>query len=576
MPKVTSLSCCHVWFASVNTFYSPIWHVTSLFFFFFFWLELMEWCKFSLAYIHILTITKFSTTWNVPQCDITIQWSFLGDGYWYLGRYGFKISFIVSNHYWGCWFLWGKYFFTLDLSLTLQDHVCPSWEPRVPELAPLQPYDFGDTSYGCHADISISHCLPRVYHILYYCTLCLLYSTLLHFALTHYLLPALGLLYSALLHSPLLLLHFILLSTSHLLYSALLHSSLLHFTLLTLPSLHSALLYLAFTILYITPLPFITWSITPPSIYFYSLFHILNYCTLLYYYITGLTPLAFTLLYSLFCNPHYYTPLYYHIHILYSIFCIISFPFIITFSITPLVFTLFPVPYSILCILHLCYSTLLYYYILYYSTCLLLLNPLPIFYLSTHYYTCYTPILHLGYPKPSFTFCFFLYSPSLYPNIPLILFKLTTLPYFKIPSHFPDLLFLSLTFPSLYYIPPITTLLFTFTPPPFPLLYSTLQLSLLLHSPLLPLYPIPQHSFSITIFSFPLSNSLLLPFTLLHTILQHSLIIFPLTPLTQFLSKFPISPLLYSPLSLSILLYSPSITLILQPIQVLLFQPKIT
>ena len=156
MPKVTSLSCCHVWFASVNTFYSPIWHVTSLFFFFFFWLELMEWCKFSLAYIHILTITKFSTTWNVPQCDITIQWSFLGDGYWYLGRYGFKISFIVSNHYWGCWFLWGKYFFTLDLSLTLQDHVCPSWELRVPELAPLQPYDFGDTSYGCHADISIS------------------------------------------------------------------------------------------------------------------------------------------------------------------------------------------------------------------------------------------------------------------------------------------------------------------------------------------------------------------------------------------------------------------------------------
>ena len=104
MPKVTSLSCCHVWFASVNTFYSPIWHVTSLFFFFFFWLELMEWCRFSLAYIHILTITKFSTTWNVPQCDITIQWSFLGDGYWYLGRYGFKISFIVSNHYWGCYF----------------------------------------------------------------------------------------------------------------------------------------------------------------------------------------------------------------------------------------------------------------------------------------------------------------------------------------------------------------------------------------------------------------------------------------------------------------------------------------
>ena len=260
-----------------------------------------------------------------------------------------------------------------------------------------------------------------------------------------------------------------------------------------------------------------------PLLYFihYSVFSITTLPFIITFHIT---PLAFTLLYSVFHFLHYFIPLYYDI-LYYS-------PFLY----------FIPVPYSVLCILHLYYSTLLYYYIPYYSTCLLFLNPLPIFYLSTHYYTCYTPILHLIFyfttlpalpfsifhftthshfiifnltlllfitfnltPQPSFTFCFFFYSPSLYPNIPPILFKLTTLPYFKIPSHFPDLFFLSLTFLSLYYIPPITTFLFItfyFYSSTLPLLYSTFQLSLLLHSPLLSLYPIPQHSFSIAILSF--------------------------------------------------------------------------
>ena len=107
--------------------------------------------------------------------------------------------------------------------------------------------------------------------------------------------------------------------------------------------------------------------------------------------------------------------------------------------------------------------TVIFYLSTYYS--------LPALPFSTFHFTTHSPciifnltlLLFITFnltPQPSFTFCFFLYSPSLYQNIPPILFKLATLPYFEIPSHFPDLLFLSLTFPSLYYIPPITTFLF--------------------------------------------------------------------------------------------------------------------
>ena len=58
---------------------------------------------------------------------------------------------------------------------------------------------------------------------------------------------------------------------------------------------------------------------------------------------------------------------------------------------------------------------------------------------------------------------------------------------------------------------------FFYHSPSFPfIIFPPLQ-----HSSLL-LFPIPQHPLTITILSFPLSDSLLLPFTLLHSILLHS------------------------------------------------------
>ena len=197
--------------------------------------------------------------------------------------------------------------------------------------------------------------------------------------------------------------------------------------------------------------------------------------------------------------------------------------------------------------------TVIFYLSTYYS--------LPALPFSTFHFTTHSPFIIFNLtlllfitfnltPQPSFTFCFFLYSPSLYQNIPPILFKLATLPYFEIPSHFPDLLFLSLTFPSLYYIPPIITFLFIFY------LYSSTLPFIIFHittfsiTPLTFIVPL-SYSTTFILYYNPFLSFIQFPLTPLHLTTFHFttllFIIFPLTPSTQITFSIPNLPFIIFP-----------------------------
>ena len=160
---------------------------------------------------------------------------------------------------------------------------------------------------------------------LFLSTIHLPYLPLLHYSLS----------YSTLQHSALLLLSLLPLSF-FILYFKLLHSSLLHFTLSPFYSLYSSTLQHS----PLSPSLLLPFSFTS---HFYSVFHILHYCTQLYYFITLL--LYYFIPYSIFSI----TPLSFHLP--YSLFFITTLTFIINFHINhfphynPLLPFPFPFPF---------------------------------------------------------------------------------------------------------------------------------------------------------------------------------------------------------------------------------------